>query len=454
MSSTEVRDVPVSTTHADSLAALEQATTLAASYALDPLARIERALAEDTDFVMGHCVRAALAVMSTEKGAVPMLADSLAAIDRCGGAANDRERAHAAAARAWLGGDFHRSVRLYGEVLNQYPRDLIALQTAHIGDFLLGQSQMLRDRVTQVLPQWNQDLPGYGYVLGMFAFGLEETNFYDSAEETGLRALEIDRRDPWSVHAVTHVMEMQGRSSEGIVWLGSRSDDWAGTFAYHNWWHLALLHLDLQENRRALEIYDRQLRPQPTQVAYENVDASALLWRLTLRGVDVGDRWQTLAAAWAPAAEDGYYAFNDVHALMSFIGAGRGDLIEKVMAALTTQARTGEAGGNGMMSRDVGLPLARGLLAFSRGAYGACIDELLTIRQQAHRFGGSHAQRDVVHLTLIEAALRAGRAPLAQALAAERIAQKPESPFHRLLASRAREIGPRIRDGDASNARP
>ena len=154
---------------------------------------------------------------------------------------------------------------------------------------------MLRDRVAQVMPHWNQDLPGYSYVLGMFAFGLEETNMYDPAEQTGRRALELDRRDPWSVHAVTHVMEMQGRSSEGIVWLSEPQRRLGtGTFAYHNWWHLALLHLDLGENERALDIYDRLLRPQPTQVAYENLDASALLWRLTLRGVDVG---HALAAA-------------------------------------------------------------------------------------------------------------------------------------------------------------
>jgi tetratricopeptide (TPR) repeat protein len=441
MSLSDSRGVPVSTRHAASLAALERATTLAASYVLDPLATVEAALAEDPDFVMGHCLRAALAVMSSEKGAVPMLADSLAAIERCRGSANPRELAHAAAARAWLAGDFTGAVRLYGEVLQAYPRDLLALQTAHVGDFLLGQSQMLRDRVAQVLPHWSADVPGYGYVLGMFAFGLEETHHYDTAEETGRRALELDRRDPWSVHAVTHVMEMQGRSAEGIAFLGDRSEDWAlGTgFAYHNWWHLALLHLDLGENQRALEIYDQLLRPRPTQVAYENVDASALLWRLTLRGADVGGRWQPLAEAWA-AVEDGYYAFNDVHALMAFIGAGRNDLCERVLATMTAQASAGAPAGNGMMTREVGLPLGRALLAFSRGDYGDCIDQLLAVRQQAHRFGGSNAQRDVVHLTLLEAALRAGRAPLARALAAERTAQKPESPFHRLLAARARGL--------------
>jgi tetratricopeptide (TPR) repeat protein len=438
MSINDSRGVPVSTSNPGLLAVLERATTMTASYVVDPVAEIDRALAEDPDFVMGHCLKVALAVMSTERGALPMLADGLAAIDRSR-TANDRERAHAAAGRAWLEGDFHRAIALYGDILLDHPRDLLALQTAHVGDFLLGQSQMLRDRVAQVLPHWNADVPGYGYVLGMYAFGLEEMNLYDRAEETGRRALQLDPRDPWSVHAVTHVMEMHGRTSDGIRWLTGRRDDWAPSgFAYHNWWHLSLFHLDGSEHAQVLDIYDRLLRPKPSAIAYENVDASALLWRLYLRGVDVGDRWQALAQDWAPQAEDAYYAFNDAHAVMAFIGAGRQDLVERALAAMSREAAGGAPGGNGMMTRDVGLPLARALVAFSRGDHDTCIRELLPMRLHAHRFGGSHAQRDVVHLTLVEAALRSGRTRLAQALAAERIAQKPESPFNRLLAARAR----------------
>jgi tetratricopeptide (TPR) repeat protein len=439
MSLNDSRGVPVSTSNPALLAALERATTLTASYFVDPLAEIDRALAEEPDFAMGHALKVALAVMSTERSALPMLADSLAAIDRSRGA-NARERAHAAAGRAWLEGDFRRAVELYGDILLDHPRDLVALQAAHIVDFLLGQSQMLRDRLAQVLPHWNADVPGYSYVLGMYAFGLEEMNLYDRAEETGRRALQLDPRDPWSVHAVTHVMEMRGRTAEGIRWLTGSSEDWApgNGFAFHNWWHLALFHLDGGGHTQALDVYDRLLRPRPSQVAYENVDASAMLWRLSLRGVDVGDRWRALADDWAPAVEDGYYAFNDAHAVMAFIGAGRQDLLERALAAMARQAASGAPGGNGLMTRDVGLPLARGLVAFSRGDHETCIRELLTIRQHAHRFGGSHAQRDIVHLTLLEAALRSGRTPLAQALAAERIALKPESPFNRLLATRAR----------------
>ena len=54
---------------------------------------------------------------------------------------------------------------------------------------------------------------------------------------------------------------------------------------------------------------------------------------------------------------------------------------------------------------------------------------LRPIRNRAHRFGGSHAQRDLIDLTLIEAAKRSGQTGLASALVAERASVKSEMPF-------------------------
>jgi hypothetical protein len=62
------------------------------------------------------------------------------------------------------------------------------------------------------------------------------------------------------------------------------------------------------------------------------------------------------------------------------------------------------------------------------------------MRANAHRFGGSHAQRDIVHLTLTESALRAGNASLAGALIAERTNLRRTSPFNWRLAARALDV--------------
>ena len=435
----DIRGVPVSTTNRTALAHYERAAELCVGYYLDPVAAVDEALTEEPDLAIAHCLKAGMAIMSTEKGALPMLSEAVTALERLGGRLNQRERGHAAAARAWLDGDFERSVRLYGDVLLDHPRDLLALQIAHIGDFCLGATQMLRDRVAQVIPHWSRELPGHGFVLGMYAFGLEQTMSLSRAEDTGRQALELNARDPWAVHAVAHVMETQGRLREGIDWLEGRRQDWSvgNGFAFHNWWHMALFHLDLGEHARALAIYDAHIRPGRTQVAYENVDASALLWRLALRGVDVGGRWQSLADDWQPMSEDGFYAFNDVHAVMAFVGAGRISAAERTVAAMERRLQTG--GTNKMMTAEVGLPLARALVELGTGAPEAATERLLGVRALAHRMGGSNAQRDIIHLTLIEAAVRAGRAKLARALCAERTELKPRSPFNWTLTSRVLE---------------
>ncbi|HEX4970370.1 MAG TPA: tetratricopeptide repeat protein [Steroidobacteraceae bacterium] len=444
---TDARGCPTSATSSASLQQYERALDLCASYELDPLATIQKALEADPAFALGHCLRAGLAVMATDRGAVPMLAESVAAIESQGRRAHDRERAHAAAARAWLEGDFAGSIQRYGDILLDYPHDLLALQVAHVGDFFLGSSSMLRDRLAQVLPMWDTSTPGYGYVLGMYAFGLEETALYSRAEDIGRRALDINRRDAWAVHAVTHVMEMQGRLRDGIDWLASRESDWSvnNGFAFHNWWHLALFHLEAGNYTRVLELYDQRIRPVPSEVPLEMVDATALLWRLELRLAPVGDRWQKLAACWEPLAEHSYYSFNDAHAVMAFAAAGRTDLVQRTIAAM--ERKTAGTDTNAMMTRDVGLPLARGVAAFAAGHYADAIALLQPIRTIANRFGGSHAQRDLIHLTLVEAALRARKPRLARALISERTQLKPSSPFNWQLTARAMDM-----NGDSAGA--
>ena len=92
---------------------------------------------------------------------------------------------------------------------------------------------------------------------------------------------------------------------------------------------------------------------------------------------------------------------------------------------------------NVAMTRIIGLPFCRALQAFAKGAYDDAVDQLLPIRYRTHLLGGSHAQRDIIAWTLLEAALRAERFKLARALANERTAIKPTSAQNWRYAARA-----------------
>jgi hypothetical protein len=439
--------MPVSATRPASLEAYERAVDLMNGLSAGALGVVDAALADDPDFVFGHLLKAAMVVVTTDRPLEPMLREAVAAAERLAPRANDRERRHLAAARAWLDGEFELAIARYGAIAVDYPRDTVAIQTAHGGDFLLGQQGLLRDRIAQVLHAWDESVPGYGWILGMHAFGLEETGDYRRAEETGRRAVALQPHDAWAAHAVAHVLEMEARLDEGVAWLSAASRGWAADngFAYHNHWHRALYHLDLGDVPAALAILDERIRPGRSQVAMELVDASALLWRLRLRGVDDGARWAALADDWAGRIDDGYYAFNDVHALMAFLGAGREAEARRLLAAV--EAHASDPTTNGRVIREVGLPICRALVAFDRGDHDGCIEALHPVRHAAVRFGGSNAQRDVLSLTLLEAALRGGRAALARALASERVRLRPSSPLGWQLAARAADAA-----GDAERA--
>lgn len=407
-------------------------------YSGNPLELAEAAIAEAPGFAMAHALRAHLMLSAVEGAAVAPARESIAAARQHAG--TSREKLHAAAAEALAEGRFDDAQERFEDILLEHPHDTLALQMAHLFDFFRGDARNLRDRVVRVLPAWSDSLPAYHAVQGMLAFGLEENGEYTKAEEAGRRACTLKPRDAWARHAVAHVMEMQGRTSDGIAWLRDSEADWAtdNFMAVHNWWHLALYHLDRDETDAVLKLYDEHVRGGKSGVAIDLIDASAMLWRLQLRGIEPGTvRWTDIAEGWAPLADDDIYAFNNVHALIAFVGAGRSELAIRAMAALRRAASQGR-GSNAAMSAQVGVPVAEALLAFAEGRYEQCVSWLRPVRAIAHRFGGSHAQRDLLDLTLIEAARRAGQHRLVAALAAERLRVKPASPLaqrYRLLAT-------------------
>src|SRR5262249_6010048 len=233
----------------------------------------------------------------------------------------------AAAARAWLEGDQALAAERYGTILIDRPRDILALAAAHAIDFRLGQRRMLRDRVAQVMPEWDQSLPGYASVLAMYAFGLEENGQYRRAEEMARRALAIDPRHPGAIHVIAHVMEMQGRAREGLEFLAATESEWKDStgISVHLAWHRALFHLDADDPRSALAVYDAQIAKTRAGEMSDLADASALLWRLELLKFRVDKRWQLLADRWQTHDLTGVRPFYIAHAMMALSAAGRAE---------------------------------------------------------------------------------------------------------------------------------
>jgi len=412
----------ISGANPESLAAYEKAAGELRCLVGDPVAGAQAAIAFSPAMPMAHALHAWLYLLGTEPSGIPVARASLRAAQAL--PAGDRERGHLRAIERLVDGHWREAGRVLEDVSAAYPLDTLALQAGHQIDFFTGDARMLRDRIARALPHWSASVPGHHAVLGMYAFGLEECGEYGRAEEIGRRCVALERRDCWGWHAVTHVLEMQNRSADGIEWLRGDTDAWAkdSFFAVHNWWHLALFYLERGNVAEVLQLCDGPIFGDRSPLVLNMLDASALLWRLSLRGVDLGDRWDAIADSWGPAAGAGNYAFNEFHAMMAFVGSGRAQAQQVVIDALRTAAAG--AADPAAFAREVGLDASLALQAFGQGRYAETVRLLRPLRSYAHRFGGSHAQRDVIDLTLIEAANRSNQKALASALATERLARR------------------------------
>ena len=393
---------------------------------------VDQLLADDPKSVFGHCLCAALIVRADDTSGQEKLNASIAFIMGACPDPDHRAHRHAVAARAWLTGNSGAAAELYGAIVIDYPRDILALMAAHALDFRLGRRLLLRDRIAQVLPEWEPGMLGYSSVLAMYAFGLEENGEYGPAERIARQALAIDPGHPGAIYVIAHVMEMQGRVREGLAFLAETESAWSNHtgFSIHLAWHQALLYLEDDDPGSALTMYDAQMADGTVSDIPALADASALLWRLGLRNMPLGNRWEVLANRWQMQPLTAMRPFYLVHAMMAFAAARRTEAKTVVLKLLSATHESDAS------EKTLAFMACNALLACSNSNYEGSLEWLARLRPIAHRCGGSLAQCDVLHLTYTEAAFRGHKTSLARALVAERLAKKPASRLNRMLLQR------------------
>lgn len=323
--------------------------------------------------------------------------------------------------------------------------------------------------------------------------------------------------DVTALHALAHTFEMVSAKAEGEETYKEFEGKWEhlehSLFINHVAWHRAIFNLYLSPSpaakaptlldvsgrairglhgqhdqeanegtRRALALYDGFLVTNNGTTAPATplamADAASLLWRLLLRGaLDRADpRWATLRRFYAQGGYETAHvtSFNDMHMLLCLAvadpPAAKAALASMRRRATAVPGRVGrwlrrvqqrltatplEPTNVGVLAA-VGLDVGEAILAFAEGQYARAARLLAASRPRWILVGGSHAQRDVLMLTLIEACVRGGGETdllrLARELLAERASVKDprneEGTWDRLRAVEAR-----LRAGGAEGAR-
>jgi uncharacterized protein (DUF302 family)/tetratricopeptide (TPR) repeat protein len=405
-------DVPIRTSSAEAAAHFDAFGEAVLAHCRSAPGHLAAALEADPRMVIAHAAKGLSMGLMAQNHLLPAMRRELETartlmVEDGGGA---RESLYVEALGAWVAGDWLHAARALGEAMRRHPHDGLAIKLGHGMRFMLGDAAGMRAELEWALPRWSAAVPTFGYILGCHAFALEETGDYAEAEATGRKAVEMQPRDAWGLHAVAHVMEMQGRPAEGLAWFDAHGAEHAhcNNFDYHIWWHRALFELELDRPEAALALYDARIRPERTDDFRDVANGASMLWRLEHAGLDVGDRWQELADTAAGHRDDHALVFADAHYALSLVGAGRLDEAD----ALIASARAASAGSEttqGARLATLGLPLLTAIRQAGAGDTAAAVDRLTPALGDLPQLGGSHAQRDVFLQLYTEAALDARR---------------------------------------------
>ncbi len=407
----------------------------------------------EPDFALGHAVKGLFMVLLGRREMIAVAAEALsaanAAMERQPVSA--RERLYVEALGLYMADLPSQAVQKFEEILRAHPTDTLAMKLSHATRFVLGDAAGMRRSIERVMPAYEPDHAGRGYLLGCHSFALEETGAYEKAEIAGRQALWMVSDDAWGLHAVAHVHEMTGNAQLGLDWLAGREDAWAhcNNFRYHVWWHKALMHLDLGQVDQVMSLYDHHIRQDKTDDYRDISNATSLLSRLELEGVDVGNRWEELADLSAARTEDGCLIFADLHYLLALTGDNRSEATANMLQRIQNDAQRNQ-GDTPIRMSDPGIAAAKGLEAFGEGLYGQAFDFLSNARGGMQLAGGSHAQRDVFERITIDSGLRAGRLDAVERILDDRRAKRAGGEDNYALARR--ELIEAARDsGDAQS---
>ena len=421
----DCRGLPITTSSAESAKSIDLAVKSYMDYGTTAGASIKTALERDPACVLALCIRGYFFLMLENKALLPRVKQTLDEITPHLGAATMREQLHVKALEAWAAGDIMGACARWEVILTDSPLDLLALKLHHTMTFYTGRSQVMRSVAASVLGEWSDKVPEYGCVQGMYAYALEECGIYDEAERWGRQAVERNPGDLWALHSVAHVLEMQGRSKEGVKWLDYTPEQWAqkNPFKAHIWWHCALFLLAQGENDRALELYDKSLCSVNSEQYVDVSNQAALLKRIELSGVDISDRWEALAEHSEKRIHDHMLPFRDAHFSLALAAGGHFDAAHKHIESMVVFSAQGE-GWRAEATRDILIPLCEGMIAYEAGDYDKATDLFWPLRNEISAIGGSHAQRDLFAQIMCDAAVHSSRLPVARSLLSERVLRR------------------------------
>lgn len=329
-----------------------------------------------------------------------------------------RESMHLQAFQTWREGELYKTAKVFDDILKEFPTDILALRFLNDVCIAAGEVPRFKDILARVLPHHDKQSEIYPHILGMYSFALEEAGQRAKAKEVARDALQLCPTSAWTMHALAHVNIELYETDEGIENLEATKHIWSAESCllnHHLHWHLSLFYFAKGRVKDALAEFDAGIDKYLSELnSFAVVDASALLWRLHLAGVNVGkERVGKLLEIATKTMNNHPSAFYDMHLALVFALNAHYDkaalpLCQTFADSVRRYVAGGKGGSNTETTRIIGQPIADAMVAYASGNFSEVTRVLGVASHSLARLGGSHAQQDVVMATYLSACVRSG----------------------------------------------
>jgi len=407
----------VTTSSHDALATYDRAVEALLGWDARALDLFRQAHAHDPGLALAHAGEAVCLFLDER---FPDARETAKTARAAAASQSERERRHVEALARLVEGKTRDAEAAMREHLGDHPRDLVVFQRLYFIWFWQGRFPEMLDLSTALA----RHHPGNSFMLGLHAFALEQAGRCDEAVRAAEAAILRNPLDAWSIHALAHAIYEMAAFDTGIGRLPPAIHpcthlNW---FRNHLLWHLILMHLGRGDYARASALGRRVFEREPSSIAGDLHDSISLLWRLELCGVDVTGRWRPFAAIAAQRLDRQGLLFHAAHLAMALAAGGDWATAERQLSML--RERSGQDGSG--LTGEVVVPLVEGIHAFARRDYRAALDRLEPLAPRIIGLGGSRAQRDVFHDTLLEACFRAGDGERTRRYLEARLHRRPD----------------------------
>lgn len=422
---------PVSTSSATAAARYNEGIDRAISNDARVIETLQSAVEADPGFALPY---AALARQFQYQGQPKEAAAALQRAKTLTPGISRREQQHVATIAACMEKDGESALALVKEHVAEFPTDAWVLYQA-TGVYSLvgfsGHQNREQEQIELLAPL----APAYGddwWFLAALAFAENELNMRAEARRHAERSLDLYERSGATAHTVAHIHFESGEVDTGAGFLAfwRRDFDRAAAMYSHLAWHHALFELVLGNLDRVDEIYRTELAPDISQspALGRVADAASLLWRLLLGGRNGNLPSADVSAFAVERFPRPGMMFADVHCALAHAAAGNIDTLEALIAGLRERDAAGKLPAGSIVPA-----IAEAVGCFARGEFEETVRILGPRLNEVVRIGGSHAQREVIEDTLIEACFRAGEFERAEGLLRERVERRPNPRDERWL---------------------